>query len=131
MKYIFSFFLLLTSLVLSAQTGNITGSTVSPLSQYSSQWNDIKYTKCNTAANTAYLSNSEKEIIYILNLIRTYPALFAKTVLKKYPALSGNGYLADDIYYFKSLVDTLLELEPKHQRQIACLAIWYYRLCRP
>lgn len=113
MKYFFSFFLLHTSLLLFAQTGNITGSAVSPLAQYGNEWSDIKYSKCNTAANAAYMSKPEKEVIYILNLIRTYPALFAKTVLKKYPALSGNGYLADDIYYFKSLVDTLLALKPK------------------
>ncbi len=113
MKYFFSIFLLHSSLFLFAQTGNITGNTVSPLAQYSNEWNNHKYNKCNTAANAAYLTGSEKEVIYILNLIRTYPALFAKTVLKKYPALSGNGYLAGDTYYFQSLVDTLLTLAPK------------------
>lgn len=85
---------------------------VSPLAIYSSEWNHVKYSKCNTAVNAAYLSKPEKDIIYILNLIRSYPALFARTVLKKYPALSGNGYLADDTYYYKSLVDTLLSLQP-------------------
>jgi len=113
MKYFFSFLLFFTSLGLFAQTGNITTSTVSPLAQYSNEWNNIKYSKCNTAANASYMSNSEKEIIYILNLIRTYPALFAKTVLKKYPALSGNDHLADDTYYFKSLLDELLTMEAK------------------
>lgn len=113
MKYFFSFSLLHTSLLLFAQTGNITSSTVSPLAQYSNEWNNIKYSKCNTAVNAAYLSKSEKEVIYILNLIRSNPALFAKTVLSKYPALSGQGYLVDDVYYYKSLVDTLLKLKPR------------------
>lgn len=95
-----------------SQNSYIATGTVSPLALYSSEWNDIKYSKCNTAANAVYLSNSEKEVIYILNLIRSYPALFAKTVLKKYLSLSGNGYLADDSYYYKTLIDTLLTLEP-------------------
>ena len=113
MKYFFSFLLLPYSLSLFAQTGNINNSAISPLAQYSNEWNDVKYSKCNTAVNAAYLSTSEKEIIYILNLIRSYPALFAKTVLRKYPVLSGQGYLADDEYYYQSLVDTLLSLKPK------------------
>jgi uncharacterized protein YkwD len=112
MKSIFTLLLLQSSLLLFSQNSNMAAGVVSPLALYSSEWNDIKYSKCNTAVNVAYLSNSEKEVIYILNLIRSYPALFAKTVLKKYPALSGNGYLADDTYYFKSLLDTLLSLEP-------------------
>ena len=112
MKYFFTLFLLQSSLLLFSQNSYKPISAVSPLALYSSEWNDVKYSKCNTAADAVYLSKSEKEVIYILNLIRSYPALFAKTVLKKYPALSGNGYLADDTYYFKSLVDTLLTLEP-------------------
>lgn len=112
MKYFFTLLLLQSSLLLFSQNNNKPTTTVSPLALYSSEWNDVKYSKCNTAVNAAYLNKSEKEVIYILNLIRSYPALFAKTVLKRYPALSGNGYLADDTYYFKSLVDTLLTLEP-------------------
>ena len=113
MKYFFTLLLLQSSVLLFAQSGNITGSTVSPLTAHSSDWNDIKYSKCNTAVNAAYMTSAEKDVIYILNLIRSYPALFAKTVLKKYPSASGQGYLADDVYYFKSLVDTLLTLKPK------------------
>ncbi len=112
MKSLFTLFLLHSTLLLFSQNSNIAAASVSPLALYSSEWNDIKYSKCNTAVNAPYLRKSEKDVIYILNLIRSYPALFAKTVLKKYPGLSGNGYLADDTYYFKSLVDTLLTLEP-------------------
>lgn len=113
MKYFFTLLLFQSTVLLFAQNNNIEGSTVSPLSSYSNEWNDIKYSKCNTAVNAAYMTASEKEVIYILNLIRAYPALFARTVLKKYPAESGNDYLADDVYYFKSLIDTLLALKPK------------------
>jgi len=112
MKYIFSFILLQCSLSMFAQTGSMANGTISPLAMYGNEWNDIKYSRCNTAANAAYMTASEKEIIYILNLVRSYPALFAKTVLPKYPDLSGNPHLANDVYYFKSLVDTLLSLKP-------------------
>ena len=112
MKSLFTLFILHSSLLLFSQNSNRAAGAVSPLALYSIEWNDIKYSKCNTAFNEPYLRKSEKDVIYILNLIRSYPALFAKTVLKKYPALSGNGYLADDTYYFKSLVDTLLTMKP-------------------
>ncbi len=112
MKSLLILFLLQSSLLLFSQNSIKPVIVVSPLALYSSQWNDDKYSKCNTAANAPYLRKSEKDVIYILNLIRSYPALFAKTVLKKYPAISGNDYLVDDTYYFKSLVDTLLTLAP-------------------
>ncbi len=112
MKSLFTLFLLLPSLFLFSQNSNRAAGAVSPLAIYSSEWNHVKYSKCNTAVDAAYLSKSEKDVIYILNLIRSYPAFFAKTVLEKYPVLSGNGYLADDTYYFKSLVDTLRSLQP-------------------
>lgn len=112
MKSLFTLFLLHASLLLFSQNSNRAADAISPLSIYSSEWNHVKFSKCNTAVNAAYLSKSEKEVIYILNLVRSYPVLFAKTVLKQYPGLSGNGYLAEDTYYFKSLVDKLLTLEP-------------------
>ncbi len=112
MKYFLSIFLLSVSLTLFAQTTSISWGTVSPLATYSNAWNDIKYSSCNTAANVAYLSNDEKEIIYILNLIRTNPVLFSNTVLKKYPFLSGKGYLASDEFYYQSLVNTLMKMQP-------------------
>lgn len=112
MKYSFSAVLLFLSLSLFAQTGSISSSTVSPLASFSNAWNDIKYAACNTAANANYMSRDEKEIIYILNLIRTNPQLFSQTVLKKYPAVSGKTHLLKDAYYFQSLVNTLDKMKP-------------------
>lgn len=112
MKYIFSFIVLQCSLSMFAQTGSIANGTISPLARYGNEWNDMKYSRCNTAANAAYMTTPEKEIIYILNLVRSYPALFAKSVLARYPAFSGNNHLVNDAYYFKSLMDTLLSLKP-------------------
>src|SRR5207342_2273596 len=112
-KYFFGIYLILSSTTLFSQNSNLSISVVSPLALYSSEWNDEKYGKCNTAADADYLSDDEKKIINILNLVRTDPAFFAKTVLKKYPSRSGKAYLADDAYYYQSLVSTLLKLEPK------------------
>jgi len=86
---------------------------VSPLASYSNEWNDVKYIECNTAVNAGYMGKAEKEVIYILNLIRSNPKLFANTVLKKYPAASGKDYLLNDAYYYKSLVTDLTRMVPK------------------
>ena len=111
MKHFFTAFLLICSVNLFAQARNISTAAVSPLASYSSIWNDAKYSACNTAANTAYLTKNEKDVIYILNLVRTQPALFVKTVLKNYPAVSGNDHLVNNSY-FRSLVKTLEKMEP-------------------
>jgi hypothetical protein len=113
MKSLITLFLIFSSLILFSQNGKLSNSVVSPLASYSEKWNDIKYDACNTATGSNYMSKKEKEVIYILNLVRTNPALFAKTVLKKYPSISGKDYLADDVYYYQSLVNTLLSLTPQ------------------
>ena len=107
MKYFLTAAFLFLTVALFSQT-----LTVSPLASYSKIWNDKKYIICNTAANTAYLTHDEKEAIYILNLLRANPVLFTKTVLLKYPSVSGKGYLAEDSFYFISLVNTLKTMEP-------------------
>jgi uncharacterized protein YkwD len=112
MKLLFTVLLLQPCVALFSQNSILTVNTASPLASYSKEWNDVKYSACNTAATTAYMSNAEKNIIYVLNLIRTNPALFAKTVLKQYPSVSGNDYLADDTFYYKSLMNTLLKMGP-------------------
>ncbi len=82
----------------------------SPLAAYSSEWNNPKYNACNTAAKSAFLTQAEKDVIYVLNLARMYPALFLETVIKQYPEKSDNGYIANSSYY-KSLVDTFKTLQ--------------------
>lgn len=93
-------------------TKQISLSTVpsSPLSTYSAAWNDTKYLRCNTAANAKYMTATEKEVIYILNLARMNPVLFASTVVKKYPDTYFNGYMKNSAYY-KSLLDTMSRLK--------------------
>lgn len=83
----------------------------SPLATYSTDWNDTKYLKCNTAANANYMTASEKEVIYILNLARMNPVLFASTVVKKYPETNFNNYMKNS-QYFKSLLNKMSKMKP-------------------
>jgi hypothetical protein len=76
----------------------------SPLASYSIEWNETKYLKCNTAAKANYMTTAEKEVIYILNLARMNPNLFARSVVSKYPVSPS--------YYYSSLLDTLESLKP-------------------
>ncbi len=81
-----------------------------PLSTYSKKWNDPKYKICNTAAHVRYMSDKEKELIYVLNMARMDPKLFCETVVKTYPdsvdiALRSNSY-------YLSLMSWLPTLSP-------------------
>lgn len=101
-------------LVLFTATSFVSGpgtTPVSPLAIYSAEWNNPVYLKCNTAKDANYMTGPEKEVIYILNLLRTNPALFAKTVVKQYPEKSGQGYLVNS-WYYTSLLDTLKKIKP-------------------
>lgn len=83
----------------------------SPLAAFSSQWNDPKFLKCNTAANITYLSDEEKKLIYILNLLHADPKLFANTVVEKYPDYVNRPFLKT-IPEYQSLLDTLRMIHP-------------------
>lgn len=85
--------------------------TLSPLSNFSAEWNQPKYKVCNTAANANFMTEEEKKLIYIINLMRMNPALFANTVAKKYPDSSGMGYIKNSGNY-SSLLSTLRKLKP-------------------
>jgi uncharacterized protein YkwD len=47
-----------------------------------SAWNDPKYLKANSAENEDYLTDTEKQVYYYMNLVRMNPKLFADTYLK-------------------------------------------------
>ena len=84
---------------------------VSPLSQFSEQWNDPQYEACNTAATARYMTDQEKDVIWILNMARTQPRLFCETVVRKYAAYSLNDELEGTTWY-KSLVTTMSSMKP-------------------
>src|SRR5665647_1448239 len=112
MKYLF---IVLLAVVCDRSIAQITSLTEpaksSPLAVYSSEWNKPIYSNCNTVEKAIYMNDNEREVIYILNLARTYPKLFANTVLSKYPSLSGNEHLVNNQYYYQSLVKELLAMD--------------------
>ena len=90
---------------------NTANATSSPLAAYSSQWNLPMFEKANTAANASYLSKSEKEFIYVLNLVRMNPYLFSETVLKPYAQKNGYPsrllYMMDQMRYARPPIGLL------------------------
>jgi uncharacterized protein YkwD len=87
------------------------GALPAPLADYSPEWNKPEYASCNTAVKVNYMNDKERTVIYILNLARTNPKLFAGTVLAKYPTLSGNDDLINDQYYYQSLVNLMRKMD--------------------
>lgn len=79
---------------------------VSPLAAYSAEWQKAEYMACNTGKNSNYFTTSEKEVLWILNMARINPPLFAETVLKKYPERSRRNHLVN-VAEYKSLLSTL------------------------
>lgn len=57
------------------------------------------------------MSPEERKIIYILNLMRKNPKLFARTVITNYPTTSGQRWLVN-VDEYKSLLDTILKMKP-------------------
>lgn len=65
-------------------------------SLYQNQWNLPRYDSAKNAANATYLSDTEKRIIYYLNLVRLNPELFANTYGKGY---KGSVCCTNDPYF--------------------------------
>jgi len=85
--------------------------TTNPLESFDLVWKDARYAVCNTAKNVKYLSATEKEVIYVLNLVRLYPQQFNKTVVAKWPNYADESYLVANNYY-TSLVTLLDKMQP-------------------
>lgn len=111
-------YLLITSLLLIeaisafAQKNNELNSIdENPLIAYSFKWNDKKYNDLNTTYLCKFLTPKEKEIIWILNMIRFNPNLVAESLLentdsKYYVKQSSRNH------YYTSLLNTLKKLKP-------------------
>ncbi len=110
MQYLF-LLLLMPMIKGNAQNANNIPATVSPLSSFSEEWNEPKYQACNTTASVNYMNEQEKNVIYILNLARTNPKLFCKSVVKQYPEYSNNQDIRATTYY-TSLVTTMNGMKP-------------------
>lgn len=77
-----------------------------PLARWHSDWMAPKYQAANTSASHLFHSAWEQEFLYLLNLARMNPKLFAKTVVQPYPDSSGNAALRRTKEY-KSLITDL------------------------
>ena len=86
-------------------------SIVNPLSVYSTEWSNLIYQNCNTAQNISYLNKDEKEMIWVLNMVRLNPQLFLKTVLLN-PKCSFYKSEKNRNSYDKSLIKTLGNTNP-------------------
>lgn len=83
----------------------------SPLSAFSKKWSEQKYAAANTVSGVSYMSDDEKEVIYILNLMKMDPQLFLNTVVMNYPVHSGDPSLKNNPY-FQSLIKDLKNTAP-------------------
>jgi len=72
-----------------------------------SEWPDSIKESANTAKNTDYLSDEEKKVIFIVNLVRIQPRLFANTILKKYISINE----IKENRYVSSLIEDLMSMK--------------------
>lgn len=107
MKIIVLFFLLFFATPFFLQAG---GGNELPLLAYSKKWANPKYKVCNTAANAGYMSDEERKVVYILNLVRMDPKLFCETVVMQAATISSFIDTSSALY-FKTLVTTLNNME--------------------
>ena len=111
MRFVVLFLLFLSATAFRSQDRFVSGDTRSPLTIFSTEWDKPEYQVCNTAADVSYLSDKEKQIIYILNLARMNPTLFGKTVVVQFPEYSGEEELKQSSYY-RSLLEFLKNKKP-------------------
>lgn len=86
-------------------------SIVNPLAKFSIEWNKMEYSNCNTAKDLTYLSAAERDVIWILNMVRLNPSLFLKSVLLN-PQSSVFKKSKERGFYYNSLVENLKTLIP-------------------
>lgn len=98
-----------------------------PLAIFHGMWEDAKYSYCNTALTSNYLTPLEKDVIYVLNLIRQYPSEFNKTVVAYWPEYMDEKSLTKS-WYFTTLVAELNALQPMGILQPDSLA-WVSAKC--
>ncbi len=77
-------------------------------------WNTVVIDACNTAKNADYMSNEEKNIIWLHNLARFDGPLFARTFLKEYVEKNGLKYSPEikSLFYDLRKIRKLALLRP-------------------
>jgi hypothetical protein len=98
-----------------SKPANLTNnSTSNPLITFSKEWDMPIYKKCNTAKGLTYLSATEKEVIWILNMCRLNPKLFLNSVLLN-PKSSAYKKSIERTSYYNSLIEDLKTLAPNQR----------------
>jgi hypothetical protein len=82
-----------------------------PLAIFHGMWENEQYTYCNTAKNARFLTPLEKDVVYVLNLVRQFPKAFNKTVVAYWPEYMGDKNLPKS-WYYKTLVTALDNMKP-------------------
>lgn len=84
---------------------------VNPLKKYAAIWSDHKYDVYNTASAANYLSLEEKNVLWVLNMVRAYPQQFLSTVVLN---PKSEYYVKPEKrnHYFISLMTTLKKMKP-------------------
>jgi len=84
---------------------------LNPLTKFSEEWNNLDYEKCNTAKDLKYLTTTERDVIWIINMVRLNPKLFLNTVLLN-PKSPVYKTIKQRNFYYNSLIDNLKTLVP-------------------
>lgn len=82
-----------------------------PLKDFGTVWSDPKFTAYNTAARVPWMTAEERDVVYVLNLVRSQPQLFLQQVVKKWPQHSSSSGLEQNSYY-RSLCTDLEKQKP-------------------
>lgn len=77
-------------------------------------WTESQLAKANTAKNSSYLTEAEREAILYINLARLYPKQFAELEVEKYYGPSKYGDYLKESQWRTSLIIDLQNREPIH-----------------
>jgi hypothetical protein len=82
-----------------------------PLSLWNSAWDNKVFEISNTAKDANYMTQTEKDVIWVINCMRSNPNLFLKTVVKNwdYPARYISGKKREE---YKNLTPFLENFNP-------------------
>jgi len=86
-------------------------SIINPLAKFSNEWNKIDYQNCNTAKELKYLKTTERNVIWIINMVRLNPRLFLNSVLLNSKSPMYKSFKIRSFYY-NSLIENLKTLSP-------------------
>lgn len=126
LRSIMSISILFVFSFLKAQTA-VTVTDNNPLASYSAEWKKPQYRSCHTASAANYMTAEEQEVIRILNMFRSNPALFLQSVLlnprSPYFVKPGekNSYKTSMVGDMRKLKRTDLMLQPDSSLFVSAL----------